>query len=456
VLGVVGYVVLQRTSGPDDVAIFGDATFKLCSQASDNTQGGFLPNAKVFPIDDNTHSRHTDIYNRLPAARRATTKAELSAVICVRDRLENVSSETYYVQRTGKPVAGCVLERHVTDLYLVDVRTGQTIVYEKLVGQDPKVGCPDTIKGQMTQRGDPISIDKIMAEINGSLLTARATDIPTALPQPTTTAQEQPQNMAKFVFTCKVGDKSQIFTMLSDGSTLQQLTQGTFNNYRPTWSPDGKQIAFHSDRSGNLDVYIMNADGTNVRRLTATKADDMSPTWSFDGKWIAFSSKRGGSHDIFISNLAGTSVRYITTWASQETAPSWSPDGKQVLFLSDHDGVFNVYRVNADGTNWKQLTFSAKPLSGPAWSPDGTQIAYADPTGIWLMDKNGGGIRRLTTAAGEGTDPTWSADGTTLVFASSVNERRRIYTVATNGGTPTQLTSDDRDCWQPDWVPNPE
>ncbi len=496
VLGGVGYLVFNKSGGqvnlggifgPNDVAVFGQDTFDLCHQGSDSTQGYLPANTKLLPIDEQANSRYADIYNRLPASRLATTKAELRAILCVRSRVENVESQTYYKRSDGQAVAGCILERYVADLFLIDVTTRQTVSYVKVMGPDPKVACEWVLKEQTVSRGDPVSIDAMMQQVNTFIAAFRDEESPVVAASPAVAATQaatvpataqvvvaqavaaatdagtqggaggiaQAAQPGKLVFTCSIGGIAQVFTMAAKGQNLKQLTRDRFQNYRPIWSPDGTQIAFHSNRAGNLEVYVMNADGSNLRRLTNHKSNDMSPTWSQDGKWIAFASNRGGSYDIYIVNAAGGTPKYITTWASNETAPSWSLDGSQITFLSDHDKYFNVYRVKTDGTGMKQITFVKKNLSGVTWSPDGTQIAYADSAGISIVNNDGTGAKRVADTVGDGTDPGWSPDGSAVVYASSIAGKRRIYTVEIGSRMPIQLTPSDMDCWQPNWSAQP-
>jgi TolB protein len=90
----------------------------------------------------------------------------------------------------------------------------------------------------------------------------------------------------------------------------------------PVWSPDGKQIAFNSDRDGDDEVFVMDADGTNVRQLTANDDWDSDPAWSPDGKQIAFESDRYGDSEIFVMDADGTNVRQL---AQKGTNPEYKP-----------------------------------------------------------------------------------------------------------------------------------
>jgi TolB protein len=91
--------------------------------------------------------------------------------------------------------------------------------------------------------------------------------------------------------------------MNADGSAAKKLTDGEFLDAWPAWRPDGQQIAFVSNRSGNYDVWLMTASGTGLVNLTNNKAQDTSPAWSADGKTLAFISTRAGGSDIYLLNV---------------------------------------------------------------------------------------------------------------------------------------------------------
>ena len=148
-------------------------------------------------------------------------------------------------------------------------------------------------------------------------------------------------------------------------------------NVEPAIHPDGKKIAFSSDRSGRVMLYEMDQYGDNLKQLTFVGSYNSSPDWSPDGQSIVFSGYSGGRFDLFlIKDVHGKrkTVRLTTArksngrWADNES-PSFSPDGRQIVFTSNRTGVYQLYLINVDGTNLRRITFDRYNYKSPKWSP---------------------------------------------------------------------------------------
>lgn len=170
---------------------------------------------------------------------------------------------------------------------------------------------------------------------------------------------------------------SDIYKTDLKGNKLTRLTNGPRGamNVEPAVSPNGKTIAFSSDRSGKPMIYTMNMAGKSVKRLTFAGVYNSSPSWSPDGKRIAFAGFDKGHFDIFTIDANGKNIKRLTSakkrngkWANNEY-PTFSPDGRFILFSSDRTGRYQLYIVSIDGKYEHRLTFDNKDYYKPQWSP---------------------------------------------------------------------------------------
>lgn len=199
--------------------------------------------------------------------------------------------------------------------------------------------------------------------------------------------------------------------------TATRVTNPDLNDGWPAWSPSdapgGGRIAFHSDRSGNWDIWAANLDGSGLANLTRHPGDDRFAAWSPDGSKIAFTSKRDGNADIWVMNADGSEPVNITQSRGRDQYPMWSPDGKQIAFNSKREGNLEVYVMNADGSNQVNVTLSPDSTEGLAdWAPDGGRLVlYSDRTGnkeVYIVDLASGEWTNISNSPGSDEFSTWS------------------------------------------------
>ena len=197
---------------------------------------------------------------------------------------------------------------------------------------------------------------------------------------------------------------------LKDGNP-RNITNNPALDHYPAWSPDGKSIAFQSNRDKNWEIYVVNADGENPRRLTSNRAADTTPAWSPDGREIAFVSARDGNLEVYLMDRTGNNQHNITNHAFTDTNPSWAPSGNKITFSSYRDDSEEIYVMDADGKNQRNITNNPSLDSNPAWSPDGKSIAFQSNRDgnleIYVMDTDGNNQRRLTRKAESDKNPAW-------------------------------------------------
>lgn len=206
-----------------------------------------------------------------------------------------------------------------------------------------------------------------------------------------------------------------IFTVQADGTGLAQLTFDAAPVHSPTWSPDGSQIAWISERDLNPELYVMNADGTGETRLTTTPEVESTPVWSPDGSRIAFVSQRDGNEELYVIDREGAQLR-LTDDPARDEDPRWAPDGSRIAFVTwrnDPSCFFDcntdIYSVDPHGAVTTPLTTFTTGEFDPAWSPDGTRLVFAralpDHPVLFEMEASGEGLTQLTL--NEGLAPDW-------------------------------------------------
>lgn len=267
----------------------------------------------------------------------------------------------------------------------------------------------------------------------------------------------------------------------------------------PTPLMSRNEIAFTSERDGNLEVYVLDSDGSNVTRLTTNTGEDravswMGPhrlvlsmsgsfvamnsdgsnqtplkrlpedgydfTWSADGSSLAFARTFGGGTDLIVAGADGSRGLNLTRDEFRDGYPAWSPDEGRIVFASRRDDpkLNQLYLINRDGTNLTRLLESAYDCHSPTWSPDGTRIAFVavvaeNESDIFVIDSEGSNLTRLTDAQGNDVAPSWSPDSQHIVFQSERDGNWNIYVMDSDGSNPRRLTDAPADDIRPLWSP---
>jgi len=267
----------------------------------------------------------------------------------------------------------------------------------------------------------------------------------------------KPAISLRLLVVSKRTGNAQIY-LLDGGNEAINLTNSKTEDSAPACSPDGKKIAFCSNRDGAINIYVMDADGKNVAQLTKGITATCFPSWSPDGKKIVFSRYSGKTNLICIMDSDGGNVKQVGVGSD----PALSPDGNKILFASLSNGKgFRVNVMDADGANVKQLTTSENIYGWvyPAWSPDGKKIAWADQVNssleIFVADSDGKNAKQLSDLGATNTFPVWSPDGKEIVFYHSTSGGAgMIFIMDANGANLRRVLREEammefRPAWRP-------
>mgnify|MGYP001578301892 CR=1 FL=1 len=257
----------------------------------------------------------------------------------------------------------------------------------------------------------------------------------------------------KIVFSKFLGDYSQIFMTDENGENQINLSENKVNDGNSVWSPDGKYIAFISDKNQNearkYEIYIMDADGSHRRRITNDQSfDSYMPSFSPDGRRLAFARTAlqnvNSSYRIFITNVnGGQNDKFVT----DGYMPNWSPDGTKIAFCkkANLSSYLDICVIDSDGQNLVNITNSPNSVDAyPIWSPDGKQIVFTSnaPLGgfsqifnLYRMDANGGNVMRLTDGNEEYDSRTWLPNGQYILFEiwNVFDNTHKIAMIKTDG-----------------------
>jgi hypothetical protein len=240
-----------------------------------------------------------------------------------------------------------------------------------------------------------------------------------------------------------------LYTMNPDGRGVRLLYDSEYADREPTWSPDGKRIAFARGDA----IYVIGADGSGLQQVTFGSGISREPSWSPSGDSLLYARTEVGVNDwdIYRVDLADPGVpvaTQLTSGPAQDRDPEWSPSGSTILFTRSENGTDRLMTMRLDGTSMTSLTDAALGAEQGEWDPSGDRVVFVDARGH---------IRILSVGSTPGTtidcgdwcfEPSFTPDGAGLLFGACRRSCEEVTIFSLSLRRPERMTPLERDVYQ--------
>ena len=247
------------------------------------------------------------------------------------------------------------------------------------------------------------------------------------------------------IFSYEEDGYAHLFAYIPGRMPLTRLTSGDWDDITPAPSPDGKKLAFASNRSGFWDLYLLDLTTGEVSQLTDTPQYEGAPSWSPDGSYLAFEAYDNDNLNIVVgpANDPLNGAIRLTTSTASDHSPAWAPDGRNIAFISDGE-VILADLDKTDNSRFRKLSNTdLASESHPVWSPDGKRLAWASSSegvglsGIYVWDSS----KNLpATWIGDGDWPAWNTTGDQILTTVAAPNQNYLTIYSPNGKLIQALT----------------